>query len=186
MTEQKVPTQHLLSMLSAVLLCCALIAGCAATNTASTASAPTTEQTQRRSGPTAPSSMMLSAPTPSSGSSTAPSHAVTPRSTTAAPTTPRSTKPPARATRFKLFVHCGITYLTYKGKSYQAAHAQDAPARLPSPDGITRETGYLQGYLTITQGTAVFTVSDPTTSINGQVITFHLLPASADPVPLCA
>lgn len=85
-----------------------------------------------------------------------------------------------------LLVHCGIKYLKYQNKNYQANQPQDAPGRKPGSDGITRETGYVHGFLQIKQQTATFTVSDTTVTINGEQITFRLLTAQTDPVPLCA
>ncbi|MEO6887083.1 MAG: hypothetical protein ABI232_12475 [Jatrophihabitantaceae bacterium] len=83
-------------------------------------------------------------------------------------------------------MHCGIVCLQYQGENYRAVSPQDAPGRLPGTDGIVRETGYVHGFLQIIQRTAIFTVVDPTVTINGQQIQFRLLESATDPVPLCA
>ena len=157
MRYRTAPERDLFATMLGVILCGVVLIGCATPNVSSTGAT----------------------------SSTGHPRATTIVTTAVLPTRVPS-KTPAHGVGFMLFIHCGITYLTYHGDSYQAEHSEDVPVRLAGPGGMARESGYVHGYLAIGGRMAVFTVTDPTTSVDGQVITFRLLPASAGPMPLCA
>ncbi len=142
--------------------------------------AQTVSRTAVRSGTSSGASMYSSSP----GRTETRSQSVASQvSATASTSVSRISRPPG-GTPFDLLIHCGVQYLRYGNTEYKATEPEDPPVRLPSPDGITSETGYMHGYLQLDGGRTVkFLVADPTVSINGKTITFE---KTIDSPPPCA
>ncbi len=85
---------------------------------------------------------------------------------------------------FDLPTHCGIEFVVFGGRAWQATDPQPEPATLPDSHGVTSYSGDVAGTATLTdQSKRRFAVRDPGCAANGQTYTFT--PAK-NPIPLCA
>ena len=101
------------------------------------------------------------------------------------PTTHRTASPPAGAGRpFVAPSHCGIKFIRYAGRNWEAVHPIAEPATRPDARGDVSLTGGTPGTITrIGKNTLRFAIDESKVSSPAKVVVFH--PTSKS-IPLCA